>query len=123
MATDYLDTTKLAAMVRAKRGDVGLRDTAVRIEKSIGKISPATLSRIEQGKAPDVETFLRICRWLGVEASELSTAGRGAQKSMPKRETLEVVEAHLRADKTLSADTTNTLVEMIRLVYRQEGQK
>lgn len=123
MTTDYLDTAKLAAMVRAKRGDIGLRDTAVRIEKAVGKISPATLSRIEQGKAPDVETFLRICRWLGTEATEFSTAGRASPKSSPNRGTLEIIEAHLRADKNLSADTANTLVDMIRLVYRQEGQK
>ena len=120
---DLLNTAKLAAMVRAKRGEIGLRDTAAKMEQSVGKISPATLSRIEQGKAPDVETFLRICRWLGVEPSELSTAGSGNAKAAPKRETLEVVEAHLRADKTLSPETTNTLVEMIRLVYRQEGDK
>lgn len=26
-------------------------------------VSAATLSRIEQGKSPDVESFVRICAW------------------------------------------------------------
>ena len=28
-------------------------------------VSPATISRCERGMAPDVETFLRLCRWIG----------------------------------------------------------
>lgn len=29
-------------------------------------ISKATLSRIENGKTPEIDTFLKICDWLGV---------------------------------------------------------
>jgi transcriptional regulator with XRE-family HTH domain len=119
---DLLDTVKLAAAVRAKRGELGLRDAAAKIEKLYGKISHATLSRIEQGKAPDVDTFLRVCRWLGVQPTDFSLAGHGSQHTS-KRSTQELVEAHLRADKTLSPDTTNALVEMIRMAYRQETKK
>ena len=32
--------------------------------KEIG-ISKATLSRIENGKFPDIETFAKVCLWLG----------------------------------------------------------
>lgn len=35
-------------------------------EKS--NISPATLSRIENSKLPDVETFAKLCEWLGTDA-------------------------------------------------------
>lgn len=28
-------------------------------------VSPATLSRVENGKVPDLETFSKVCRWLG----------------------------------------------------------
>lgn len=30
-------------------------------------ISKATLSRIERGSLPDIETFIKICNWLQVE--------------------------------------------------------
>lgn len=122
MATDLLDTNKLAAMVRAKRGDIGLRDAAATISQITGKISPATLSRVEQGKSPDVDTFLRICTWLHADPSDFSM--NPSKSALPaKRGTLEVVEGHLRADKTLSPKATEAIVDMIRLVLKQENKK
>jgi urease accessory protein UreF len=50
-----LDTALLAQMIKVKRGSMGLREAA----QQIGDISAATLSRMEQGKLPDVETFIR----------------------------------------------------------------
>lgn len=38
---------------------IGLREFG----EQIG-ISAATLSRIERGNVPDVETFFKICKWL-----------------------------------------------------------
>ncbi|GHO62272.1 UDP-N-acetylglucosamine 1-carboxyvinyltransferase 1 [Ktedonobacter sp. SOSP1-52] len=57
-----LDTQQLAVLLKERRGDRGLRDIA----QEIGNVSPATLSRIENGKMLDVETFLRLCDWLEV---------------------------------------------------------
>ena len=48
-------------MIKSKRGNRGLRDTA----KEIGTSSP-TLSRIENGNLPDIDTYLKICTWLDV---------------------------------------------------------
>ncbi|HEX4204135.1 MAG TPA: UDP-N-acetylglucosamine 1-carboxyvinyltransferase [Ktedonobacteraceae bacterium] len=58
----FLDTQQLAALLKAKRGERGLREIA----QEMGEVSPATLSRIENGKMLDVETFLRVCDWLQV---------------------------------------------------------
>ena len=99
-----------------------MRETAKKVEKISGRMSHATLSRVEQGKAPDVDTFLRICRWLELPPSEFSIAELGS-RTTGKRSTQELVEAHLRADRTLSADTTRALVEMIRLAFRQESKQ
>lgn len=114
-----LDTAKLAAAVRTKRGEAGLRETA----KAIGQVSSATLSRIEQSKLPDVETFFTLCRWLGVQPSEFSTVQPEEFSSGKKQTTPEMIEAHLRADRTLSPETANTLVNMIKLAYRKEPRK
>lgn len=57
-----LDTQQLAVLLKERRGERGLRDIA----QEIGNVSPATLSRIENGKMLDVETFLRLCDWLEV---------------------------------------------------------
>ena len=56
-----INSDLLASMIKSKRKTLGLRATA----SEIGGVSAATLSRIEQGKIPDVETFIKICRWLG----------------------------------------------------------
>jgi transcriptional regulator with XRE-family HTH domain len=113
--SNELNTGKLSAAVNAKRGGVGLRDTA----KAIGDVSPATLSRIEQGKSPDLETFLRLCRWLGKEPSEF-TAGPLGKANLSGTSTPELIEGHLRADRSLSPATAKTLIEMIRLAYRKD---
>ena len=48
----------------AKR-HIGLREFA----DSIG-VSAATLSRIERGGTPDLETFFKLCCWMGVDAKK-----------------------------------------------------
>lgn len=51
-----LNTELLAGMLKNKRGNKGLRAVA----DEIGGVSFATLSRIEQGKVPDVDTFINL---------------------------------------------------------------
>lgn len=62
-----INTELLASMIKSKRKNQGLRATA----KEIGNVSAATISRIEQGKVPDVETFIKICRWLKVPTDDI----------------------------------------------------
>ena len=62
MPPPSLDT--LGQLVADKRGRHGLRATAANIG-----ISPATLSRVENGHLPDLENFQKICRWLKVDPS------------------------------------------------------
>ena len=52
-----IDIDRLSKMLKEKRGKMNLRDTA----KAIGDVSISTLSRVEQGKIPDLSTFLKIC--------------------------------------------------------------
>jgi transcriptional regulator with XRE-family HTH domain len=56
----------LGRVAAEKRGDVGVRAAA----KEIG-ISPATLSRVERGYLPDLDTFGKICKWLNVDAGQV----------------------------------------------------
>lgn len=112
-----LDTREFAALVRSKRGSNGLRATA----KEIG-ISPATLSRIEQEKLPDFDTFTRLCNWLGVPPGTFLKGEEPTDQSTSIRipedmETPDVIAAYLRADRTLSKETADALAQMIRLAY------
>jgi transcriptional regulator with XRE-family HTH domain len=108
-----LNTSLLASMVKAHRNEKVLRDAA----KEIGGISPSTLSRIEQGHIPDVETFIKVCQWLNeptetfiIDPTKQNTSGDGQRK----------IIAHLRAEKTLSPKTVEMLVKVIELAYMQD---
>lgn len=77
-------------------------------------ISPATLSRVERGKLPDLETFSKICRWLRIDPGEVLGVKRQTQAG--NREM--TVSAHFRADKALSPDAAQALAEMILAAQR-----
>jgi transcriptional regulator with XRE-family HTH domain len=100
-----LDTIKFSEMVKSKRGSIGLRTLA----NEIG-VSAATLSRIEQGNLPDIDTYIKLCNWLEVSTEFFTTTqhSEDIQKG---------VIAHLRADKTLSPNTAEALIQMINLAY------
>jgi transcriptional regulator with XRE-family HTH domain len=108
-----VDYQKFSAMLKTKRRGRGLRLVA----DEIGGVSASTLSRIEQGNVPDLETFMRICKWLGVSADEFRPAD-GAGKSLESPAASEVIEAHLRADRTLPPDAVDALSQMIRFAYK-----
>jgi transcriptional regulator with XRE-family HTH domain len=92
----------LGEAVKAKRGSEGIRAAA----SEIG-ISPATLSRIENGHLPDLETFRRICTWLEADpAAILGFPTPGENSSVP-------TEVHFRKQPTQSRKTLEALGEMI----------
>jgi transcriptional regulator with XRE-family HTH domain len=105
-----LNTELLSSMLKNKRASRGLRTVA----EEIGDVSAATLSRIEQGKIPDVDTFIKICKWLDVTTDTFILEN---SKKMKTASTHQQVIAHLRAEKELSKDTVNMLIKMIDMAY------
>ena len=101
---------ELSLRVKQVRGGRGIRETA----KEIG-ISPATLSRVETGKQPDLDTFRAICKWLKVDPSTLLGihTPSGVLPDMPAP-----VMAHFRAHKAMSPETANHLAQLIMTVQR-----
>lgn len=108
--TSYLDLDRFVAMLKTKRGRQGLRETA----KAIGDVSASTLSRIENGKVPDLDIFLQICDWMGVSPDEFM---RSDEETTVETSTPEIIEAHLRADKNLDERTAEAIAEMVRAAY------
>jgi len=112
-----IDLEKLAAHLRTKRGDRGLRAIA----EEIGGVSASTLSRIEQGGAPDLPTFIRICAWLGASPDEFvepSLELKRKSGTPPKTRLPEAIEAQLRQDGILPTTTVDAISEMIRIAYQ-----
>ncbi len=99
--TDYPSLKTLGRLVGEKRGKVGIRATA----REIG-LSPATLSRVENGQMPDLANFTKICRWLEVDPArvlgfEPETLGRP------------VAAVHFRGQAAVSLPTAGALQELI----------
>ena len=90
---NYLDIERLTNLVRSKRGSRGLRETAA----EIGNVSPSTISRVENGKIPDIDTFLALCDWLEVPPAEL-IKNTEDEKDL---ETPEEIAIQLQGDKNL----------------------
>jgi transcriptional regulator with XRE-family HTH domain len=102
-----INIQSLSQMIKSKRGERGLRETA----KEIGDISVSTLSRVENGNLPDIDTYIKLCKWLNVSI-DFFTADTPSSDSKKN-----VVVANLRADKTLSHDMAEALIKMIDLAY------
>ena len=96
----------LGRLAGEKRGDIGVRTAA----KEIG-ISPATLSRVERGYLPDLETFGKICKWLDVDPGQVL----GVTASPPSTPRVAV---HFKKQATLSPSTAQALSQMVLAAHR-----
>lgn len=114
----YIDFARLSKLVKAKRGNRGLREIA----DEIGDISPSTLSRIEGERVDEVatNTLLRICDWLDIAPSEIiRDSGEGPA---PEIDLPDFVDLKLRAKKDMDPTMAKMLSEMFKAAY-QEAQK
>jgi transcriptional regulator with XRE-family HTH domain len=108
-----LNNELLAGMLKNKRGKKGLRIIA----QEIGGVSAATLSRIEQGKIPDVDTFIKICKWLEVPTDHFILGNKPPADSISNQE---IILAHLRAEKELDPDTVEMIIRLVDLAYTKK---
>jgi DNA-binding Xre family transcriptional regulator len=111
-----LALSALGILVRKKRGVRKLREVA----KEIG-ITAATLMRIEAGRVPDVATFGKVCRWLGVNPGDfLGFPARAAQTGDAGEPAIRV-SAHFKADQLPLPETANALARMLLFVAQQQA--
>ncbi len=105
-----LNSELLASMMKSKRGKQGLRETAT----EIGDISAPTLSRIEQGNLPDVETFIKICKWLNVSTDTFVSGDKVTQKQLSEKDK---IVYQLRSSQELDSDTISAMVTMVDIAF------
>ena len=96
----------LVERIKEKRGGKGIRVTAAQIG-----ISAATLSRVERGYLPDLETFQKICQWVAVDPGEVL----GFRPEHVKPE----VRVHFKKESTMSRATARALSELILLAQEE----
>lgn len=118
-----VNTVELGRAIRRKREETGLSLRDVADETGV---SASTLSRIENGTGkPDADNIARLTGWLNVPVERIMS-GRDMESDeeravvyFPQESTPEIVEAHLRADRSLTPETAKALSELFRVAYAQ----
>lgn len=92
-----------------KQRNLSLRQVADEID-----VSPSTLSRLERGAQPDLETVNKLVDWLELDRNAVF-------HSAPEhaRDTTKQVEVLLRADKNLDPRTARALASIFKTAYRE----
>lgn len=98
---DSIRIDRLAQRIQERRAGKGVREAAAEVG-----VSPATLSRVENGKVPDLETFSKICNWLGEDPAIYL----GLRPMAPAAPTVLV---HFKKGSAIKKDSAKALGEMI----------
>jgi transcriptional regulator with XRE-family HTH domain len=77
-------------------------------------ISASTLTRISQGKRPDVDGLASLLTWSGFDIADFI---REQEQARP--ETLARISTYLRADPKLGPDSAHALERIIEVAYEQ----
>lgn len=103
---DSIRIQQLAQRIQERRAGKGIREAA----KEVG-VSPATLSRIENGHVPDLETYRKICLWL--EEDPALFLG-----FKPESTGISTARVHFKKGAAIKPDSAKALSEMILLAQQ-----
>lgn len=79
-------------------------------------VPASTLTRMSQGRRPDVDSLSALCEWSGLQSENFVTSPK-RKKAQP--ETLAKVTAHFRADPNLSEEAAKALETLLKTAYQQ----
>jgi predicted transcriptional regulator len=84
------------------------------------EVPASTLTRMSQGRKPDVDSLACLCQWSGLKVENFT---RGITKKRESTEPLAQLTAHLRADPKLSKEGAVALEALIKAAYLQFRKK
>lgn len=76
-------------------------------------VSASTLTRMAQGKRPDVDGLAALAAWSGLNVDDFVRSDYERLEPEP----LAMISAHLRSDKNLTADAAAALDDVIKATY------
>ncbi len=113
MASTTFDGEAFFSAIDAQRVAKGY--TWKKVAEQAG-VPASTLTRMSQGKRPDLDSLASLCQWSGLKAEDFM---RGETKRPKQPETLAQITAHLRADPKLSKEGAIALETLIKTAYEQ----
>lgn len=93
-----------------KSRDLNWKDVARQAD-----VSASTLTRLGQGRRPDVDSFSKLCGWGGLDPEQFFTARRRQQEGG----FLTNLPTYLRADPNLNDRSVKALEAIIGTAYEQ----
>jgi transcriptional regulator with XRE-family HTH domain len=109
MPDTTITPTAFGQMLQKKRGSMGIRAAAGEIG-----ISAATLSRIENGRIPDLGTLKKVCAWM-----EIDPARYLGLKTGPEGHSTVGVQVVFKKNRTVTPKTSQALGKLILAAHRQ----
>ncbi len=103
------DIAGFHAALDAQRSSKGLNWKEVSAQSGV---SASTLTRMSQGRRPDIDGLALLLAWSGLDASNF----------LPKAnnpEPLAQIAANLRADRNLTPESARALEEIIKVAYER----
>lgn len=112
--TGRFDAAAFYAALDAQRAAKRLNWKQVAAEAGV---SASTLTRMSQGKRPDVDSLAALASWSGLTVDDFVISG--AKGPVRKPSPLATFTAHLRSDPHLSPESAAALEAMVKAVYER----
>src|SRR3954467_9513857 len=74
------------------------------------RVSASTLTRMAQGKRPDVDGLAALATWSGLDADAFVRS----EEERPEPETLAMISTYLRSDPHLTPEAATALDELVK---------
>jgi len=113
MAENQIDLEALVAAIDAQRQAKGFSWRQVAIEADV---SPSTLTRMQQGKLPDVNTFGALVQWLHIPAERFMVRGSTAKQT--SADPMAIASTLLRGKREVSPKAAKAIQELVQAAFR-----
>lgn len=114
MAQGNFDTEAFHAALDSQRMAMNLTWKDVAGESGV---SASTLTRMSQGKRPDVDGLAALLKWSGLQAEMFIRRSPAATKKKP--DVLAQITALLRADTSLKKESARAIEEILKATYKR----
>lgn len=79
-------------------------------------VTASTLTRMAQGKRPDVDGLAALTKWSGLKADDFV---RGIEDQDVAPEPLAMISTYLRSDPNLTTEAAEALDELVKATYKR----
>lgn len=110
------DSDAFYAALDGARQQQGLRWKDVAAQ---AQVSASTLTRMAQGRRPDVDSLAALCQWANLDANDYMRRSEPAAEDEGDSRFLAMASTYLRSDRNLTPEGAKALDTMIKTAYEQ----